>query len=158
MAAHFNILAWKIPWTEEPGSLQSPSVTKFGQDWSDLACTHLYYKLFQHFLYKNILFFHGFLVFNWFNFPPAFSFCSKMPDQCLPGVLMIKEHICISKTDMMAGEPSDPQYCCLKICWPAPKYKKTNYKIPLKESGQLFATSITRIDDMSPNWPFDNSK
>jgi len=22
MAAHFNILAWKIPWTEEPGGLQ----------------------------------------------------------------------------------------------------------------------------------------
>ena len=23
MAAHSNILAWKIPWTEEPGRLQS---------------------------------------------------------------------------------------------------------------------------------------
>ena len=23
MATHFRILAWKIPWTEEPGSLQS---------------------------------------------------------------------------------------------------------------------------------------
>ena len=23
MAAHFNILAWEIPWTEEPGGLQS---------------------------------------------------------------------------------------------------------------------------------------
>ena len=23
MATHFNILAWKIPWTEEPGGLQS---------------------------------------------------------------------------------------------------------------------------------------
>ena len=22
MATHFSILAWKIPWTEEPGSLQ----------------------------------------------------------------------------------------------------------------------------------------
>ena len=22
MATHFNILAWKIPWTEEPGGLQ----------------------------------------------------------------------------------------------------------------------------------------
>ena len=22
MAAHFNILAWRIPWTEEPGGLQ----------------------------------------------------------------------------------------------------------------------------------------
>ena len=23
MATHFNILAWEIPWTEEPGGLQS---------------------------------------------------------------------------------------------------------------------------------------
>ena len=23
MATHFSILAWEIPWTEEPGSLQS---------------------------------------------------------------------------------------------------------------------------------------
>ena len=23
MAIHFSILAWRIPWTEEPGSLQS---------------------------------------------------------------------------------------------------------------------------------------
>ena len=23
MSAHFSILAWKIPWTEEPGGLQS---------------------------------------------------------------------------------------------------------------------------------------
>ena len=23
MATHFNTLAWKIPWTEEPGSLHS---------------------------------------------------------------------------------------------------------------------------------------
>jgi len=23
MATHFSILAWKIPWTEEPGRLQS---------------------------------------------------------------------------------------------------------------------------------------
>ena len=23
MAAHSNILAWRIPWTEEPGQLQS---------------------------------------------------------------------------------------------------------------------------------------
>ena len=23
MATHFSILAWKVPWTEEPGGLQS---------------------------------------------------------------------------------------------------------------------------------------
>ena len=37
MATHSNILAWRIPWTEEPGRLQSMGSQKVGQDWSDLA-------------------------------------------------------------------------------------------------------------------------
>ena len=28
MATHSSILAWRIPWTEEPGELQSMGVTK----------------------------------------------------------------------------------------------------------------------------------
>ena len=28
MATHFSILAWEIPWTEEPGRLQSMGITK----------------------------------------------------------------------------------------------------------------------------------
>ena len=28
MATHSNILAWKIPWTEEPGGLQFTGVSK----------------------------------------------------------------------------------------------------------------------------------
>ena len=28
MATHFSILAWRIPWTEEPGGLHSPWVSK----------------------------------------------------------------------------------------------------------------------------------
>ena len=28
MAAHSSVLAWEIPWTEEPGGLQSMGVTK----------------------------------------------------------------------------------------------------------------------------------
>ena len=28
MATHFSTLAWKIPWTEEPGRLQSMGVSK----------------------------------------------------------------------------------------------------------------------------------
>ena len=31
MATHFSTLAWKIPWTEEPGRLQSMGLQKFGQ-------------------------------------------------------------------------------------------------------------------------------
>ena len=35
MATHSSILAWRIPWTEEPGGLQSIGLHKVGQDGSD---------------------------------------------------------------------------------------------------------------------------
>ena len=37
MAAHSSILAWEIPWTEEPGRLQSMGSQRVGHDWRDLA-------------------------------------------------------------------------------------------------------------------------
>ena len=33
MATHSSILAWKIPWTEEPGGLQSMGLQRVGHDW-----------------------------------------------------------------------------------------------------------------------------
>ena len=33
MAIHFNILAWRIPWREEPGELQSTGSQRVGHDW-----------------------------------------------------------------------------------------------------------------------------
>ena len=32
MATHSSILAWKIPWTEEPGALQSMGSQRVGHD------------------------------------------------------------------------------------------------------------------------------
>ena len=32
MATHFSILDWRIPWTEEPGGLQSMGLQKVGYD------------------------------------------------------------------------------------------------------------------------------
>ena len=32
MATHSSILAWKIPWTEEPGKLQSMGSQRVGHD------------------------------------------------------------------------------------------------------------------------------
>ena len=32
MAIHSNILAWRIPWTEEPGGLQSIGSQRVGHD------------------------------------------------------------------------------------------------------------------------------
>ena len=40
MVTHSNILAWKIPWTEEPGGLQIHGVAKSWTRLSDWAFTH----------------------------------------------------------------------------------------------------------------------
>ena len=34
MAAHSSILAWRMPWTEEPGGLQSMGSQRVGHDWA----------------------------------------------------------------------------------------------------------------------------
>ena len=40
MAIHSIILAWRIPWTEETGGLQSIALQRVGHDWSDSALVH----------------------------------------------------------------------------------------------------------------------
>ena len=40
MATHSRILAWEIPWTEEPDRLWSIGSQRVRHDWSDLAGTH----------------------------------------------------------------------------------------------------------------------
>ena len=43
MVPHSSTLTWKIPWTEEPGSLQSMGSQRVGHDWATLL-TYLIYK------------------------------------------------------------------------------------------------------------------
>ena len=38
MAAHCSILAWRIPWTEEPGGLQFMGLQRVRHNWNNLAC------------------------------------------------------------------------------------------------------------------------
>ena len=40
MATHSSIHAWRIPWTEDPGGLQSTGLQRVRHDWSDLAHAH----------------------------------------------------------------------------------------------------------------------
>ena len=40
MTTHSSILAWRIPWTETPGSLQPIGSQRVRHNWSDLAHTH----------------------------------------------------------------------------------------------------------------------
>ena len=34
-ATHSSTLAWRIPWTEEPGGLQSVESQRMGHDWEN---------------------------------------------------------------------------------------------------------------------------
>ena len=56
-AIHSSILAWRIPWTEKPGGLQSIWSHRVGHDWSDLACTHalVHARMNQYFLSQMTL-------------------------------------------------------------------------------------------------------
>ena len=40
MAAHSSILTWEIPWTEEPGGLQSMGLQKVGYNWGTKQQQH----------------------------------------------------------------------------------------------------------------------
>ena len=80
MATHSSILAWRIPWTEEPGGLQSMGSQRVGHIWSDDSArrrfllleriltsqrlnssnshaefTHGYFHMYSAFLIHNIL-------------------------------------------------------------------------------------------------------
>ena len=46
MATHSSILAWRIPWTEEPDRLQSIGSQRVGHDWGDLGHMHCAKHLF----------------------------------------------------------------------------------------------------------------
>ena len=44
MATHSSSLAWKIPWTEEPGRLQSMGSQRVGHDWATLTLLYFTWK------------------------------------------------------------------------------------------------------------------
>ena len=55
MVTHSSILTGRIPWTEEPGGLQSMRSQRVRYDWSDWACTHCMFSATFSFWF-NILF------------------------------------------------------------------------------------------------------
>ena len=45
MATHSSILAWRTPWTEKPGGLQSMGSQRLGHDWVTSTFTFTYEKI-----------------------------------------------------------------------------------------------------------------
>ena len=48
LATHSSILAWKIPWPEEPGRPQSMGLWRVGHNWVHTACTHTHTHIHTH--------------------------------------------------------------------------------------------------------------
>ena len=44
MATHSSILAWRIPWTQEPGRLQTMRSQRVGHDWATLIPIYVYWS------------------------------------------------------------------------------------------------------------------
>ena len=69
IVTHSSVLAWKIPWTEEPGGLPSVGSHRVRYDWSDLAAAAFrkvyfcfLYKVFIEFVTTLLLFYFGFMA------------------------------------------------------------------------------------------------
>ena len=54
IATHPSILAWRIPWTEEPGGLHSMGSQRVGHDWSDSRMSRLE-KTKHHTIYRQAI-------------------------------------------------------------------------------------------------------
>ena len=59
MATNSSIFAWRIPWTEEPGRLQSMGVTRVRHDLATEPPTTISSVQFSHSVMSNSLWLHG---------------------------------------------------------------------------------------------------
>ena len=65
MATHFSILAWRIPWTEEHGWLQSAGSQRVGHNWVIFTSLHVAFKVISIKAFSHIYFSWEF---NWYTF------------------------------------------------------------------------------------------
>ena len=91
MAAHSSILAWKIPWTAEPGRLPSMGSQRVGHNWA--TSLSLSQCLLLHYTHKPLLTYRddeSRAWYNWLFFPTRKYFtnmyltlCHPLQDRCL---------------------------------------------------------------------------
>ena len=55
MATHSSILAWRIPWTEEPGRLQSMGSQRVGYNWATNTHKHTHTHTHTHTVWNHLL-------------------------------------------------------------------------------------------------------
>ena len=98
MAAHSSILAWRIPWTEEPDGRQSTGSQRARHDWNNLACMHA-----KHFspIYPATPSFHYSCLY------------SNIVSLALRILFSTWQGHCVSHS---LPHPQGPAYCRLSIC------------------------------------------
>ena len=99
MATHSSILAWRIPWTEEPGGLQSISITKSQTQLKWLSkhvlCNFIHvilghFDLSMSFLAAQVPCHIGFLLFlGWAIILPLYALCICCPFYMLQPLLSL---------------------------------------------------------------------
>ena len=82
VATHSSTLAWKIPWTEKPGRLQSMESQRVGHDWAT-SLKIIQYAAFGVWLLSLSVGFSGFLhIESWISLSSLFTaeYCSIVSD------------------------------------------------------------------------------
>ena len=90
MAPHSSILAWKIPWTEEPGRLQSMGPQRVRHNWAYTTHTHIYCNCWNIWSYSWCHFCFLFPVLCFSRIPSIVGFISFFPLQCF----LLKNSLC----------------------------------------------------------------
>ena len=71
MATHSSILAWRIPWTEEPGGSQSMGLHRVRHDWSNFVQEHVQWPQYKSLFRFSFIFIDSLLTY----LPFLFCFC-----------------------------------------------------------------------------------
>ena len=83
MATHSSILAWRIPWMEEPGGLQSTGSQRVGHDWVTnfhFLSTFTYFSVNHIFWFLLVSHFSNFIhVCEWYS-PPLWGSAASPSD------------------------------------------------------------------------------
>ena len=115
-ATHSTIPAWRIPWTEEPGELQSIGSQRVRHDWSDLTHARTYWiqAIWRRFVISLNL------SKLWFVFFPQMRIACNWRVSCSAGHRVGLElgECCDSTRDWPALLPISPSGTLLALCKP----------------------------------------
>ena len=105
MATHPRILAWRIPWTEESGGLQSIGSQRVGHDWIDLACTHMSFQL----KWDGMKFHCWNIHISRCSYKDSFIFCLSCSSLFLSMVFLSRHFSVLIRAGFEAGDSNLPE-------------------------------------------------